>query len=64
MKAKKGSRRGACSADRVIKPDSELTVPSKAGRSLRQTQHEAVKQVIIAQPVLRVMMRCGGAIRQ
>jgi len=62
MKAKKESRLGACCVDCGIKADSILALSSGAGRRLRQTEHEAVKEVIIAELELMVMMRCGGAI--
>jgi hypothetical protein len=63
MNAKKGRKRGAWHVDREIKLDSILTLSRRAVRCLRQTEHEAVKQVIIAQPELMVMMRCGSAVR-
>jgi hypothetical protein len=62
MKGKKGRRRGTCRVDCEIKLDSIVTLSRRDGRCLRQTEHEAVKQVIIAQAELMVMMRCGSAV--
>jgi hypothetical protein len=63
MNSKKGSKRGACHVDREIKLDNILTLSRRARSCIRQTEHEAVKRVIIAQPELMVMMRCGSAVR-
>jgi hypothetical protein len=58
MNAKKGRKREAWRVDGEINLDSILTLSSETGRCLRQTEHEAVKQVIIAEPERMVMTRC------
>lgn len=52
---------GACCVDCGIKVDSVLALSNGAGRCLRQTEHETVKEVIIGELELMVMTRCGGA---